>query len=126
VIALVVGGATHLLATGRLGFSQKMAWIVGAIVVVFLGTLSWNQSRLYVDDETLWRDTVAKNPTAWLAHYNLGVVFAGRGQLDYAIAAYNEALHYKPDDIETHNNLRAKTRTRTSEDSIPPGYCAES
>ncbi len=105
VIALVVGGATHLLATERLGFSRKTAWIAGAIVVVFLGILSWNQTRLYVDDETLWRDTVAKNPTAWLAQYNLGIALANRGQLDGAIAAYNEALRYKPDDIETLNNL---------------------
>ena len=39
------------------------------------------------------------------AHYNLGIILAGRGQFDEAIAQYRKALEIKPDYAEAHNNL---------------------
>ena len=39
------------------------------------------------------------------AHNNLGVVLAGRGQVDEAIAHYRKALEINPDYARAHNNL---------------------
>jgi len=101
----IIGVVVLIAVIGCRVFPSRRA--VGAIVVIALGVLSWRQSLLYANDETLWRDTVAKNPSAWLAQYNLGVILAGQGQMDEAISAYQQALRFKPDDVLAHINLGA-------------------
>lgn len=96
VLALVAGG----LSQGR-----KFLQFSGIAIVVILGALTWNRSLVYLDDQTMWLDTVAKNPKAWLAHYNLGVTRATQGRLEEAIVAYETALRLKPDDADVLNNL---------------------
>ncbi len=108
LIALGVERASSLSAHGE---RRQPRWsphnVLGAAVVVVLAVLTWRQAALYHDDERLWRDTIAKNPAAWLAHYNLGIVLAQQGKFDEAIASYEQALRYKPDDVETLDNLGA-------------------
>ncbi len=45
------------------------------------------------------------SPTTSQAHYNLGIVLAGRGQFDAAIDHYQKALEIKPDYAQAHYNL---------------------
>jgi len=76
------------------------------VLVLVLGVLTWRQSRMYRDVETLYRDSLARNPASWAAHNNLGMVLAERpGQLSDAIAEYQTALRIRPDYAEAHNNL---------------------
>jgi Flp pilus assembly protein TadD len=89
------------------GRSHNVKVVVAGAVVVVLAVLTWKQATLYHDDERLWLDTIAKNPAAWLAHYNLGIVLAQQGKFDEAVASYEQALRYKPDDVETLDNLGA-------------------
>ena len=44
----------------------------GALLAT-LGGLSWRQTWMYSDTETLYRTTIARNPDCWLFYYNLGV-----------------------------------------------------
>jgi tetratricopeptide (TPR) repeat protein len=67
--------------------------------------LTWHQTKIYDNLETLWRDTLAKNPAAWMAHNNLGALLAHQGKLTEAIEQYEQALQIKPDFIEAYNNL---------------------
>ena len=77
-----------------------------AALAVLLGTLTWSHCRMFHDDETLYRTTLARNPGCWMAHYNLGVVWSKMpGRLKDAIAEFEAALRLKPDDTATHNNL---------------------
>ena len=76
-----------------------------ALLVAVLGMLTWRQGGLYKDAETLWRDTLRKNPTSWMANNNLGNILAVRGQADDAIRHYQEALRVYPDYDKAHNNL---------------------
>lgn len=69
-----------------------------ALLLALCTVLTWRQGRAYADIETLWRDTIAKNPAAWAAHSNLGLRLAQRGDLDGALAHYEAALRAKPDD----------------------------
>ena len=55
--------------------------------------------------ETLWRDTLAKNPESWLAHNNLGAHLIAEGHLDEAMPHLNEAIRLYPANPETHGNL---------------------
>ena len=59
----------------------RMPRIIPATLVVLLGALTWQQAGIYRNLETLWRDTLAKNPDCWLAHNNLGVALADKGRV---------------------------------------------
>ena len=90
----------------RLSAFQKQMTQSGTVVVLgVLGVLTWNQASIYSSEETLWRDTIAKNPKAWLAHFNLGVTLAEQGQYASAAAAYEAALRIKPDYLDALGNL---------------------
>jgi tetratricopeptide (TPR) repeat protein len=65
--------------------------VAGAILLV-LGLLTWRQCGIYRDLETLWTDTLAKNPQSWMAHVNLGRLQSNRGQFDQAEAHYRSAM----------------------------------
>jgi protein O-mannosyl-transferase len=74
-------------------------------MVVALGALTFQQEFAYRNVETIWRDTIAKNPRAWLAHNNLGVELRRSGRTWEAVKHYEEALRDNPDYAEAHNNL---------------------
>ncbi len=97
---LVVRAAERLrIKSGLNGF--------GGVVLVVLGLLTWRQCGIYADIETLWRDTLARNPGAWLAHNNLGVVLWDQGKGSEAIAHYQQALRFDPAYVQAYNNLGA-------------------
>ena len=76
---------------GRSGYALCLA------LLATLAGLTWRQSRMYADLETLYRTTIDRNPECWMAHNNLGWDLADRGQVDEAIAHYRKALEIKPD-----------------------------
>jgi tetratricopeptide (TPR) repeat protein len=76
-----------------------------SLVLILLGTLTWQQTRIYNNAETLWKDTIAKNPSSWISHMNLGVILSTRGRFEDALACYQQALRIKPDSAWTHNNI---------------------
>ena len=83
-------------------------WAVAAACVVLaaFGCLTWQQCGMYSDMETLFQETIERNPTSWVAQYNLGVLIAGTpGRLPEAIQHYREAAHLKPDYAMAHYNL---------------------
>ena len=75
------------------------------LLVVVLGVLTWRQSHAYQNPESLWRDTLKKNPDSWLAHCNLGVILAAGGDRAQAEAHYLEALRLNPADGDTQYNF---------------------
>ena len=66
-----------------------------AVLVVTLAVVTWNRSASYANAETLFRDTIARNPHAWMAYQNLGTELAAQNRLPEAIEAYE--AHYGPD-----------------------------
>ncbi len=89
------------------GLVQLRGWGRGvpAALVLLLGLLSWRQAHDYRDNLTLYRATLARNPAAWMASYNLGMELAARHETEAAIASYREALAVRPDYAEAHGNL---------------------
>jgi len=88
----------------RLGKPADVA--LPAVLLLMLATLTWRQSGIYRDAETLYRATLVRNPTSWLAHNNLGVALLDKpGHLAEAKTEYQAALALNPVDAEAHNNL---------------------
>lgn len=79
--------------------------VLAIVMVSVLGTLTWHRGKAYENVETLWRDTIAKNPDAWLAHNNLGNDLAKRGDHTEAMHHFTEALRARPGYADAHNNL---------------------
>jgi len=103
IVLLVVGVARLCERTGARAVRGGSA-LLGVVLVVFTA-LVWRQAIIYRDAETLWRDTLAKNPSAWMAHNNLGLLLFNRGRVDEAITHYQAALSIKRDDDFAYNNL---------------------
>ena len=104
LIVLAIVGIVSFLR--KLSPRQRYIGYTTCLVVLFaFGVHVWQQSTIYIDIETLWRDTIAKNPDAWLAHNNLGFALYKQGKLDEAISHFSEALRIKPDYAESLNNL---------------------
>ena len=102
MLGIIVPAASGLI-TLTAGQTTKL---IPPIVVLVLGILSWRQSGIYVDEETLYRSTLARNPNSWMAHHNLAKLLAERPDaLTEAISEYEASLRIYPDFAETHNNL---------------------
>jgi len=95
--------------TTALGLVEKgkpflKPFLCGTLLLV-LGALTWRQSAMYADVETLWRTTIERNPDSYLAHNNFGNVLFRKGQVNEAIAHYQKALAILPDYSEAHYNF---------------------
>jgi protein O-mannosyl-transferase len=97
IIVLAAAGWGHL--------PRLSARIAAGGLVGVLGVLTWRQCRMYDNVETFYRTILDRNPAAWMAHDNLGVVLARSGRLPEAIAHYQEALRLKPDFPDVYNDL---------------------
>jgi tetratricopeptide (TPR) repeat protein len=82
-----------------------VAWLAAGAVLTVAGVLTCRQARIYSNLETLWRDTLRKNPTAWMAHNNLANLLRDAGRLDEAADHYLQALAVKPDFAMAASNL---------------------
>ena len=79
--------------------------VIPATLVVLLGALTWQQAGIYRNPETLWRDTLAKNPDCWMAHNNLGHLLSNQGHIEEAMEHYHKAIQIDPNSYETLGNL---------------------
>src|SRR5207248_3325875 len=81
ILTLIASAAW--IALKRLRCAQWMAPAAGMALLV-LGFLSVRQCQVYFNLETLWRDTIAKNPDGEMAHTNLGLLLQAQGRLPEA------------------------------------------
>jgi protein O-mannosyl-transferase len=100
LIAWFAGAATYFSEKWRINPGARYASAL--ILLLMLGTLTWRQAGAYQNLETLWRDTLAKNPACWMAHTNLGWLLTAQGNLTEAEWHYREAIRLKPDNEDAH------------------------
>jgi tetratricopeptide (TPR) repeat protein len=111
LIALAVGAVAH--ATGpwlRRPDARPAAMVAAVVIVALLALRCWERCLVYESKETLWSDTVSRNPEAWAAHYNLGLVLSAQGRSGEAIEHYRQTARIKPDFPLGHNNLGIELR----------------
>jgi len=87
------------------GESRVLYRVVSAALLLVLGGLTWLQCGVYYNLETLWRATLADNPNAWIAQYNLADVLVKQGHLAEAEEHYRAQLQLLPRSEEGMGNL---------------------
>ncbi|HXC36831.1 MAG TPA: tetratricopeptide repeat protein [Candidatus Acidoferrales bacterium] len=85
--------------------------VICACILAILGTLTWRQSHMYTDVETLWHTTAERNPESFLAHTDLADILTGKGQMDAAIQQYRMSLAVRKDPETCHNLGNALLQT---------------
>jgi Flp pilus assembly protein TadD len=112
---ITLGAGLMAGAVGRLGRPVVLCGIA-AVLLPVLGVMTWRQSQMYSDIETLWRTTLARNPNAFLAHNNFAVILREQGHLDEAISHLQKAVEIQPGFAEAYNNLGNALRQRGQTD----------
>ena len=104
VIALVVAAGEWFCR--RMGDCGRYWGTAAAVAVLMvIGAATWGRAGVYAADETLWRDTLTKNPRAWVAQLNLGDAEQRAGRIQDAMRDYEQALEIKPDYAVAHLDL---------------------
>ena len=104
VVVVVIGSAAY--GVRRLSSMwQKGALGIAAMVLVVLGTLTWQQASIYRDEETFNRHIIALNPQARNAHRHLGNTLYKQGRYEEALDAYRVAAKLRPNYAKVHANL---------------------
>jgi protein O-mannosyl-transferase len=102
IVAAGIGSGFGLLQGSPRRFLQPMLYM---IILLTLSALTWKQSGVYADAETLYRTTIRKNPDCWMAHNNLGLLLTQTGRTDEAMTHFRKALEINPIYSRAHNNL---------------------
>lgn len=99
------------------------AWLEPGVALVLGGVLfllTWQQSRMYKDAETLYRTTIAHNPACWLAYDHLVDILYQTNRIPEAMNLFEEELRIKP--AAAHyslgNTLLRKGRTSEAIDQF--------
>jgi len=103
-IALAVAAVER--ASSRLGRPGRLlgAALAGAVLAVLAAQVR-AQIPIYRDAETLWAETIRRNPEAWIAWNNLGQIVSARGESERAIELYRRALALNERYEMAHYNL---------------------
>ena len=72
-----------------------------------LGFLTWQQAKIYRNEETLWLATITRNPDSWMARNNLAGYWVKEKRFDEAIRQYRKIIEMQPNDSLGYMNLGA-------------------
>ena len=100
-------GATWSIADAMRAFAWRKIILIpsAAAAIVALAILSWRQTGVWRDTETLWRHTLAIDPNNDVAHAGLGGILVAQGQVAAGIAHYDRALEIRPGNAAAENGL---------------------
>jgi len=101
IIVLGVGVVTNFASRWAVGVRTGISILVLCVISV----LTWHQAKVYTSLESLWQDTIAKDPASWMAHNNLAGLRMDAGRLDEAIKYYERTAELKPDHPNALNNI---------------------
>jgi tetratricopeptide (TPR) repeat protein len=121
-IVALVGAAAGWFLDRSPGFAQRFLVRRVAAAAIVIATLAATRSYAakFVSEETLWTYNVRRNPGAWLAQNNLGIVLAQSGRVDEALPHLQAAVALRPDLFGARMNLgRALAQSRNWPAAIP-------
>ena len=118
-------------AAGTLLLAQWSAWrnradqFVAAVVLVALGILTFCQTFIYYDLETLYADTIKKNPASWASYTNLSLHYLAVGRCSDAYDMARRAIEIVPSQSVPYGNMAALLLADALKEEHPSGKLAE-
>jgi tetratricopeptide (TPR) repeat protein len=106
-MALIAPIALGINAAGRIKIYSPLRFLALAVATLTLAVMTHSEAKYFVDEPTIWQQTLVHNPDSWLAHNNLGKVLMAQGNLSEAESHYESALAVKADFRDAMNNLGA-------------------
>ncbi len=108
--AVLVGGSGQYFWQASVdGKVRKRFFVLGSgliVVVLFgLGVLTWQQTQIWHDSESLWNYVLSTRGESLFARNNLGNALALQGRFDEAIDQFQRALKIDPNDADAVYNL---------------------
>lgn len=101
IIVLLTESLVHFMAKRNMKPVVRIAVPAFYAIVLAVGTILYLPA--FRDQSTQWTRTIDKNPSAWLAYANRGVLLARAGQTRQALDDYDKALELI-DDADIHFN----------------------
>ena len=105
-------GPLALASAGLARFSDflipKKPWLQSSLctaLLVCVGIVSWKRTWVYENQETLWTDTLRRNPNSWVAHNNIGLLRLKEEHVDEALKHFEKAAEINPNSFVCRANL---------------------
>lgn len=92
----IIGYAVDFLMRHYVNF-KKIILLAGIAYMLFLGVLTFNQSRTWKDSDTMWSKVIEEFPEDFLGYYNRASYFSEKGEDAIALKDYNKAIEIKPE-----------------------------
>jgi tetratricopeptide (TPR) repeat protein len=107
---------------GGRGLARTVGYAMCVALLAVLAALTWRQSSQYKDLNTLFQETLHRNPGCWLAYNYLGNELLKNGQIDDAVKLFRMTLKVKPDHAGAHQNLASCYERRGQLDDAEREY----
>jgi len=104
-LSLAVTWSLRLALLRRSARIPRAAMAGALLVLAAYGAGTHQRNRVWRDDESLWRDVVAKSPNNGRGLMNYGLIFLQRGDYPTAISYFERALPLTPNYWSLETNL---------------------
>ena len=86
-------------------FLAPLKTILSVLVIISFSLMTFKRIPVWHDKQSLWEDTVKKNPNNDRAHYNLGLIYQSQGDFESARQEFSKVVQLNPGYSEAHNSL---------------------
>jgi protein O-mannosyl-transferase len=105
IFIMMVWGLSDMVIRWKYG--KTTLWITSVVVFTLLFLLTYHQIGLWKNSEILFKHSLEVTQNNYMALYDLGITLEKKGDIEGAIAHYEEALRINPQHYGAHNNLGA-------------------
>ena len=114
---MAIWGGAELFGRSRAG--RYVLSVAALVMIAALLLRTQAQASFWRDSETLWTHVLMENPNNQVAHNNLGLVLADKGEIETAIMHFEKALEIQPMYADAYNNIgTALSRTGQTREAI--------
>ncbi|MCX7794755.1 MAG: tetratricopeptide repeat protein [Thermodesulfovibrionales bacterium] len=83
--------------------NEKIKITLVLLVVLLMAMLTYHRNSIWIDEISLWKDTVKKSPSNQRAFFNLSVACRKAGDIECALSASRRALEIYPEPVAFMN-----------------------